>query len=494
MKLMKCSLLVLLMVFWASVSQAQYLSKPGGGLPPVGSEGDCLLVSGGVATWGACPGAGSGAPTDATYIVQTANGTLSAEQALAALSTGCAGIATTTGVVATRTITGTANQITVTNGNCSGNPTLSIPTNPTLPGTTTGIFSGNITGNVTGNADTATALAANGSNCSAGSGASGVDASGAAESCTDFMEEPAGNGFLAKTGANTTASRTFNGTTNEISITNGSGASGSPVISLASTLNLSTKTVRLPNSTTLPATCTVGDIYMDTDATTGQRLYACESTNTWALQGDGGAGGGAPTGASYLVGAADGTLSAEIVVTPTDDRVMVGNGTTWEIKAVGDCTDTGGNHLNYTASSNSFSCGTSASGGATAFSAITSGTNTTATMTVGAGGSIVPTSTGVIAATVNRPTPLTVNAGNAPYTALITDFVLLCDTTAAGRTINLPAATNKILYRVKNLGANSCTIARAGSDTIDGGTSAVLTTQYEAIDVAADGTSAWSIF
>ena len=41
-----------------------------------------------------------------------------------------------------------------------------------------------VTGALTGNASTATALAANGLNCSAGSYALGVDASGAAESCT----------------------------------------------------------------------------------------------------------------------------------------------------------------------------------------------------------------------------------------------------------------------------------------------------------------------
>ena len=66
------------------------------------------------------------------------------------------------------TITGTANQITASGA--TGAITLSIPTNPTLPGTTTGTFSGNLTGNVTGNvtgssgsttgnASTATALA-----------------------------------------------------------------------------------------------------------------------------------------------------------------------------------------------------------------------------------------------------------------------------------------------------------------------------------------------
>ncbi|MCP4899731.1 MAG: hypothetical protein GY906_22425 [bacterium] len=44
-------------------------------------------------------GVGGGAPTDATYITQTANGTLTDEQALAALSSGFMRVATTTGVI-----------------------------------------------------------------------------------------------------------------------------------------------------------------------------------------------------------------------------------------------------------------------------------------------------------------------------------------------------------------------------------------------------------
>ena len=51
-------------------------------------------------------------------------------------------------------------------------------------------------------------------------------------------------------------------------------------------------TLQVPNSTSLPGTCEVGDAYMDTDATSGERFYLCESANTWALQGDGGGGGG----------------------------------------------------------------------------------------------------------------------------------------------------------------------------------------------------------
>jgi hypothetical protein len=73
-------------------------------------------------------------------------------------------------------------------------------------------------------------------------------------------------------------------------------------------------TLELPNSTTLPGTCVVGEAYFDSDATVGQNFYGCTATNTWTLQGDGGGGGGAPTGVNYLVGTADGTLSNEIVV------------------------------------------------------------------------------------------------------------------------------------------------------------------------------------
>lgn len=48
-------------------------------------------------------GGGGGAPTDATYITQTANGSLSAEQALSALSTGIMRVATTTGAITSLT-------------------------------------------------------------------------------------------------------------------------------------------------------------------------------------------------------------------------------------------------------------------------------------------------------------------------------------------------------------------------------------------------------
>lgn len=69
-----------------------------------------------------------------------------------------------------------------------GLPTFSYP----FPSNATGTqitFNAGLVGNLTGNANTATALATNGSNCSSGSAPLGVDASGASENCFDVWTE-----------------------------------------------------------------------------------------------------------------------------------------------------------------------------------------------------------------------------------------------------------------------------------------------------------------
>lgn len=49
----------------------------------------------------------------------------------------------------------------------------------------------------------------------------------------------------------------------------------------------------------------------------------------------------------------------------TDDNTVVGNGTTWQSKAIPDCDDSGGSHLNYDTTTNAFTCGTSGDGAGT---------------------------------------------------------------------------------------------------------------------------------
>lgn len=50
------------------------------------------------------------------------------------------------------------------------------------------------------------------------------------------------------------------------------------------------------------------------------------------------------------------------LLAPTDDSLIVGNGTVWQLKLLADCDDAGGNHLNYDTTTNVFSCGTSGGG------------------------------------------------------------------------------------------------------------------------------------
>lgn len=79
-------------------------------------------------------GGGGGAPTNATYITQTSNAGLSAEQALASLSSGIMRVATTTGVVTSLTdCSGIAANQSDETGTCGGlvlsvSPSLTTPT------------------------------------------------------------------------------------------------------------------------------------------------------------------------------------------------------------------------------------------------------------------------------------------------------------------------------------------------------------------------------
>ena len=119
-----------------------------------------------------------GAPTGATYITQTADPNLSNEQALQGMSTGIMRVDGGTGVITSLTNSaGIANNL----SDETGSGLLVFSNSPVF--TTPNI--GTATGSVSGNAGTATALAANGANCSAGQFPLGVDEYGAVESCTD---------------------------------------------------------------------------------------------------------------------------------------------------------------------------------------------------------------------------------------------------------------------------------------------------------------------
>ena len=77
------------------------------------------------------------------------------------------------------------------------------------------------------------------------------------------------------------------------------------------------------------------------------------------------------------------------------------------------------------------------------------------------------------------------------YSALVTDEVIRANHATTPFTITLPAATGSKRYiRVKNIGAASVTVARAGSDTIDGATSVVLA-QWGKVSLFDAAAGAW---
>lgn len=82
------------------------------------------------------------------------------------------------------------------------------------------------------------------------------------------------------------------------------------------------------------------------------------------------------------------------------------------------------------------------------------------------------------------------------YTITSSDTVVFADATSGNVTITLPAASGLSGYRfyIKRIdnAAHSVTVARSGSDTIDGLTSLTLDVQYTALAVVSNG-SVWYI-
>lgn len=85
---------------------------------------------------------------------------------------------------------------------------------------------------------------------------------------------------------------------------------------------------------------------------------------------------------------------------------------------------------------------------------------------------------------------------SSAYTATLNDDTILCDTSSAGFTLNLMAAvgtSGKVLI-IKKISSdgNTLTIDGNASETIDGATTATITTQYAKIIIQSDGSN-WHV-
>lgn len=201
------------------------------------------------------------------------------------------------------------------------NPVVAAPTGDSTYARLDGLnqpFTGNITapsfiGSLTGNASTATALAANGTNCTAGNYPLGVDASGNVENCT--------------------AATSGSGTVTNIATT--SPISGGPITT---------------TGTIACATCVTAS---SPGAGVARFAGSTQAVTSAELSGD------ATTSGSNAVTVAkvNGVSYSSSPSTDTVPVITAANTATY--KSVPDCQDTTGNHLNYTASTHTIGCGTS---------------------------------------------------------------------------------------------------------------------------------------
>lgn len=127
---------------------------------------------------------------------------------------------------------------------------------------------------------------------------------------------------------------------------------------------------------------------------------------------------------------------------------------------------------------------------------------TNALVSVAQGGTGVSSSTGsgsVVLSVSPVLTGITTVAGfataivakSAAYTMTTGDHTVYCDTTAAGFTITLPAASGNtgLEYDIKKIvAANTLTIDANAAETIDGALTLTLTSQYDSVKIVCDGT------
>lgn len=80
---------------------------------------------------------------------------------------------------------------------------------------------------------------------------------------------------------------------------------------------------RLVKGPTLPAACTLGDIWFDDDAAAGSQIYACTATDTWTLVGGGGGGDALTTNPLSQFAATTSAQLAGVITNETGTGLLV---------------------------------------------------------------------------------------------------------------------------------------------------------------------------
>jgi hypothetical protein len=217
--------------------------------------------------------------------------------------------------------------------------------------------------------------------------------------------------------------------------------------------------LKLPTNTALPATCSASEIYIDSDATSGQRLYVCESANTWVVVGDGAGSGTIDISASTNLKA-----TAPIKLSNAD-TISINWSATAPITISG----------NTIAVNDAFVLNTGDT---------LSGTlNVTSDITLGGG------------IKVHRTT-----VADAAYTAQHADYIIAYTSLSATRTVSLPAAATAgagRVYIIKDesggAATNNIVIDPSGAETIDAASTISITVNYGVLRIYCSGSN-WFTF
>lgn len=289
----------------------------------------------------------------------------------------------------------------------------------------------------------------------------------ASGTCLDNITGFSATGFLVRTGAGTYSNRTIGGTANQITIVNGDGVAGPPVLSIPSNAALP----GAPTTTTAAANDNSTKI-----ATTA--FYAGQAGTANPV-----INGTAAPGVSLLFARQDHVHPSDTTRVPTTTTIS----TTAPLAGGGDLS------ANRTFSINANGVG---NGLLATMAANTIKANAT-------GGVAAPTD--VVPATARSASLLNVDSftghGDSIYTILATDRTVGTNAAfTASRTWTLPAANavnpgQEIIvadYQGTVTGVNTLVISRAGADTVNGGTSVTITAANGAYLLKSDGVSKWT--
>lgn len=433
-----------------------------------------------------------------------------------------------------RTITGTTNQITVSNGNgVSGNPTLSLPQDIatgssvqfsaiTLSGLTAStVIYANASKALTSSAVTPTELGYLSGVTSAIQ--TQIDSKQTSDSTLTSLAAYNTNGLLTQTAADTFTGRTITAGSSKISITNGNGVSGNPTVDVSeSSLSLNNigGTLSISKGGTgqtsasaafdaLSPMTTAGDIVYGGTSGTGTRLAA--GTNTQVLIGGTTPSWGAITLTSMVTGvlpiANGGTGSSTQNFVDLTNAQNVGGVKTFSaapVLSAGASISDGQDIVLGTTNGTRFGTSTSQKIGFFGTTAVVQqaaatdlGTTLSNLGLRASGATYGISTTGTVAASGAFRSAPTTRTGNVTLTTT-SPFTELGDATSGAITITLPAAnsSNGQFFFIKKIdsSANSVTVSRAGSDTIDGATSFTLATQYKYVILQNDNVSKWNVW